>query len=135
MGSYHNIAKYSIRHKSVILGGGNGGRQLYRLAADGSLTRLRDAPVKIGINNSVVVTTDPVSGDLLVISDSRALRALRALDVERNQWRLVARTTPIRWGKVTATPLSDHGVIMFVTLRPEKALLYKHAATPEPGSG
>ena len=64
MGPYHNIAKYSPPHKAVVLGAGNGSKDLHLLDAKGTFTRLPPAPFVIRIS-STTFTIDPVSGDAL----------------------------------------------------------------------
>lgn len=69
MGPYHNIALYGAAKKIMLFGGGNGSKDLYRMDADGTITKLKPAPVEIGINTAVV-TSDPVSGDFLILHKS-----------------------------------------------------------------
>src|SRR5499427_3031004 len=66
MGPYHNVAHYSAAHKVVLFGGGNNSKDLYRLDAEGNITKIKPAPVEVGINTAVVMS-DPVSGDFLVL--------------------------------------------------------------------
>ncbi len=128
MGKYHNVAKYSVRHRAVILGGGGQSPHVYMLRADGRPTRLSDAPMPFGIYNSRATVVDPVSGDFIVLTRSGPVHAL---DVRRDRWRHVAPTNPIGNRPIIATPVPDHGIIMFVTIRPEKVYLYRHRGGAE----
>lgn len=123
MGPYHNLAKYNPKDKSVILGAGNGSRQLHRLDAAGNLTPLKEAPFVIRIS-STIVTVDPVSGDVLVI-DMEAKNKFHALDLGKNEWRQLP-DAPINDG--VAAVVGTHGVNLFFSSRPAKVFLYKHAA-------
>ena len=124
MGPYHNIAKYNPVDKSVILGGGNGSKALYRMDAQGNITPLKEAPFVLRIS-STVTAVDPVSGDLLVLNMEEKLKnKFYALDVKKNEWRQLP-DAPIAEG-VTA-PISGYGVTLYFANRPAKVFLYKHA--------
>ncbi len=52
---------------AVIFGGGNGTRVLYKIDANRTVTRMKDAPVSFSSSGGAgVLTVDPVSGDYLV---------------------------------------------------------------------
>lgn len=121
MGPYHNIAKYNAVDKSVIFGGGNGSKQLYRMDAQGDVTPLKEAPCVLRIS-STVTAIDPVSGDFLVInSDDKG--KFYALDVKKNEWRSLP-DAPILDGASAA--VDAHGVTLYFANRPTKVFLYKH---------
>ena len=67
VGPYHNLAKYNPVDRSVVLGAGNGSRDLFRLDPQGNFTPLQEAPFLLRIS-STVAAVDPVSGDLLVLN-------------------------------------------------------------------
>jgi hypothetical protein len=121
MGPYHNIAKYNPGDKSVIFGAGNGSKTLYRMDAQGGVTKLAEAPFIIRIS-STVTAVDPVSGDLLVFSMEDKGK-FHALDVKKNEWRRLP-DAPLAEG-VTAS-IAAHGVTMVFANRPAKVYLYKH---------
>ena len=68
MGGLHILADYNPVHKVVAFGGGNGSRDLYKLDAQGNVTTLNPAPIVYNTHGSLM-TTDPVSGDILFISN------------------------------------------------------------------
>lgn len=137
MGPYHNVATYNPVHKVVIVGGGNGSRALYRVAADNSVTRIADAPGDVGIYSGIL-TTDPASGKVLLFTASGSMHEY---DVPSNRWSNLSAAIPL-WGansnKVAyrvAIPVSTYGVIAFLTTDKSdpmsQVFLYKHS----PGTG
>lgn len=131
MGPYHNVAVYSPAQKLVLFGGGNGSKDLYRMDTKGVVTKLNPAPVEIGINTAVV-TTDPVSGDFLILHKDDKFFSFDAI---RDTWReLPVEGMPFRMQgspfDVIATPVSTHGVTFFFTAARKglKVCIYKHAA-------
>jgi len=136
MGEYHNIAEYSAGAKAMLIGGGNyGGELIHRIEADGTVTRLQDAPVGLASAGSVV-TTDPVTGDFIIISGDD--QALWSYDILQDAWRLISNNLPFdfgggdRWGghKTIPTPISNYGVILFAighNSEDGQVFLYKHA--------
>jgi hypothetical protein len=132
MGPYHNVAHSSAVHQVVLFGGGNHSKDLYRLDAEGNIARLKPAPVEVGINTAVV-TSDPVSGDLLVLHKDDKFYAL---DPAKDAWKeLSTEGMPFRMKgspfDVVATPVSSHGVTLFFTAERKglKVYLYKHTAS------
>lgn len=131
MGPYHNVAIYSPAHKCVILGGGNGSSDLYKLDADGKFTELKKAPVGLGIGQSVL-TVDPASGDLLALhKDGKFLAYNPAADTWKE---LPADNLPFALKgsshSIIAAPVSNYGVTLFFTSAGKgyKVCLYKQAA-------
>jgi hypothetical protein len=131
MGPYHNFAQYSAPHKCVLLGGGNNSKNLYKLDAEGKIAALKDALFEVGINTAVV-TSDPTSGDFLVLHMDGTFHAYNpTTDV----WKELPIdgmpfTTKGNSFDVVAAPVSNYGVTLFFTA-PQKGLkvcLYKHAA-------
>jgi hypothetical protein len=134
MGPYHNVAQYTAVHKVILFGGGNNSKDLYMLDAEGEITRLEPAPVEVGINTAVV-TSDPVSGDFLVLHKDDKLYSL---DTAKDAWKeLSTEGMPFRMKgssfDVVATPVSNHGVTLFFTAERKglKVYLYKHTASRE----
>jgi len=72
VGYYHVVSAYSARKNCLVYGGGNnslGGdmaKVIYRFNADGSKTKLSDAPISLGINHGANLVSDPASGNFLV---------------------------------------------------------------------
>lgn len=138
MGDYSNVATYNPVHKVAIVGGGDGNnRALHKVAANGTVTRIADAPGGVGIYSGVL-TTDPVSGKVLLFT---AAGSAHEYDVPTNRWSSLSSSTPL-WApdsnKVifrAAVPISTYGVIAFLTTywndASSQVLLYRHA----PGSG
>jgi hypothetical protein len=134
MGEYHNIAEYSAGAKAMLIGGGNYGEELiHRINADGTVTRLKDAPVGLASAGSVV-TTDPVSGDFLVISGDD--NALWGYDILQDEWEMISNNLPFKFGdgwgghKTIPTPISNYGVTLFAigwNGDDGQVFIYKHA--------
>jgi hypothetical protein len=137
MGPYHNVASYNPVHKVVIFGGGNGSSQLYRLDASGAVTPIANAPVGVGIMQSIF-TVDPASGRQLLFSSGGGFYEY---DVATNRWStlsssgvpLFASTENRIWMRV-AVPISTHGVVAFLAeggTSDTRVLLYRHAASTQ----
>lgn len=134
MGPYHNFAQYSPVHKVVMLGGGNGSKDLHELDATGRFTALKPAPVEVGINTTAI-TVDPVSGDLLVLHKGGQFFAFNPT---RDHW-MEIKTDGMPFAMkgtsfdVVATPVSNDGVVLFFTAQAKglKVCLYKHAVSKE----
>lgn len=132
MGPYHNVAQYSAKQQGVLFGGGNGSKKLYRLDADGTVaTDLKEAPTEIGINTTVV-TSDPVTGQFLILTKDDKFYAY---DAKADTWKeLPTEGMPFAMKgssfDVVATPVAAHGVTLFFTAARKglKVCLYKHAA-------
>jgi hypothetical protein len=130
MGPYHNVAMYSAMHKIVLFGGGNGSKNLYQLDAEGNTKEVKPAPVEVGINTAVI-TTDPVSGEYLVLhKDDKFYSYNPATD----SWKELPTTgMPFQMKgssfDVVSTPIANHGVTLFFTAERKglKVCLYKHA--------
>ena len=122
MGPYHNVAKYSLPHQAVVLGAGNGSKDLYLLDARGQFTRLPPAPFVIRIS-STTLTIDPVSGDVLVINREDKARQFFTLDLAKKEWKQLP-DAPIMDG--VAAPIGTYGANFFFSDRPAKVYLYKH---------
>ncbi len=126
VGPYHNLAKYNPVDASVVLGAGNGSRDLFRLDPQGNFAPLQEAPFLLRIS-STVAAVDPASGDLLVLN-MEDKHKFHALVIKTNQWRQLP-DAPLTEG--VAAPLGSHAVTMFFSHSPSKVFLYKHAAVIE----
>jgi hypothetical protein len=132
MASYHNFAEYNPVHKVMICGGGNGSNDLYKIDGAGKVTTLNKAPVTVGVQ-SAMHTVDPVSGDYLIFTRGGQFYVY---DVTSDSWQQKSGSIPI-WTTVynnsvhgvVATPVSTHGVVLFVKCSYENCTvyLYKHA--------
>lgn len=143
-GEYHTVAEYNPVHKVVIFGGGEvyslaqAFNTLFKLAPDGTVTALNNAPFTLRVNLSIV-TVDPVSGDYLVFGPNGEFYVF---DVIANKWTQKTGSplfaAPLRNGIVTtvdltvAAPISTYGVVMFIKHIPgnaaqTKVYLYKHS--------
>jgi hypothetical protein len=129
MGPYHNFAAYSAKFKVVLLGGGNGSRAIHRLDAQGKIAAGKAAPVDLGIGRSLNVV-DPVSGELLVLSRDKNFLAYHPGKDEWRELPTADRPMPKYAGhSVSAVPLSNYGVVLFFSSRPQgmRTYLYKHS--------
>ena len=136
MGDYHNFAEYNPVHGVMIAGGGNGSSDIYRVDPNGSVTALGRAPINLFVSGTVT-TTDPVSGDYLVLASGLTLYAY---DVMLDQWRVADANPPLRpvyegdAFDIIATPVPNYGVTMFVIQADwydGEVWLYKHAASEQ----
>jgi hypothetical protein len=138
LGPYHNIAEYSPVHKVMIMGGGNDSRALYRMNSSGQITRLKDAPVVLGIGNSIV-TVDPISGDFLVLTKSKQFYQFNPMT---DVWTALGSSGVSLFSLSTefpdiqgaaASPIPQYGVVMVAKYNGSnsKVYLYRH----KPGSG
>ena len=78
-GYYHVVSAYSSRHNCLVYGGGNvfqgeGAveRQLWRLNADLSRTRMPDAPHRVGIYGGMNLVSDTASGNIIALGFGEA---------------------------------------------------------------
>ena len=133
MGPYSNFIEYNPVHKVVIFGGGNTS-DVYKLDSSGRITKMKNAPVSLGIQRSLV-SVDPVSGKYLVLSDQGRFYEY---DITADSWRTL--NLPPFWGStfvgtgsidgVIEAPVTTYGVVMYVVYNygQSKVYLYKHAA-------
>jgi hypothetical protein len=136
MGEYHNFAEYNPVHGVLIAGGGNGSPDIYRVDPDGTVTEMGTAPIDLWVSGTVT-TTDPVSGDYLVLASGLTLYAY---DVTKDEWRIADANPPMRpvydsdAFDIIATPVPNYGVTMFVIQADwydGEVWLYKHAASEQ----
>ena len=131
MGPYHNVAQYSSVHKIVLFGGGNKSTAIYRMDSAGKISEGKAAPFEVGVNTAVL-TTDPVSGDFLVLNrDDKFYSYSPATDTWKDLGTTgVPFTMKGNGYDVVATPVPTYGVTLFFTA-PQKGLkvcLYRHSA-------
>lgn len=141
-GPYHNYAEYSPVHRVVIAGGGNDSRSVYRVNSNGSVTRMGDAPVDLGIT-ATTITVDPVTGNFIVITIGGTAYEYEPIS---DTWTRLSISLPQmftnrngangEWGLV-ATPIDTYGVILFAKYEGNnsKMFVYRHSAssgTPPP---
>jgi hypothetical protein len=128
MGEIHNFAEYNPVHKLVIFGGGEGSSDVHKMDATGKVTKMKNAPVQMGITFTTV-TVDPVSGKFLVFAkDGRTFEYDVVADVwtQKGLHNLLNTYSDL---DVTATPVANYGVVMLVKsdFNQSKVLVYKHS--------
>ena len=133
MGTLHQFAEYNPVHKVVVFGGNQ--YEMYKVDSTGTITRLKQTPIRVGIQ-ATVFTVDPVSGDYLVFNMDRQFYKY---DVTTDTWTRQSGTVPIYTSRyngsdvhgVVATPVSTYGVTLFVTCNGSdcRVTLYKGSTT------
>jgi hypothetical protein len=138
--SYNNFALYNPVQKALLFGGGS---NVYKMASNGTITKMRAPPVSLGVT-SAVISVDPVSGKYIVLAGSAAYQ----YDLAADTWQQISTTIPatlqalggVGDGLVQA-PITEHGVIMYIKYNNSgsKVYLYKHSPTaamktPQPPS-
>ncbi len=134
-GPYHNFAEYSPRHKIVITGGGNGSRAIYQIDQTGNVTRKSDAPIALGITESMFIL-EPVSGNFLVFHDNGAY----LYDPIADSWTSLPKPPFLTAGldngvfNSVVGYIPEYGVIMVgkFNFDNSKVFLYKHGASSGP---
>jgi len=136
MGSYSNMAKYNYVNKTVLFGGGNGATNtIFRMDADGKITKLNSTPCEVR-NASSVQSVDPVSGDYLFLSRGSVFYALDAIADKWTQLNAsavpmfqVSASSPegIAFG-IIATPMRNYGITFYASYHNNnpKVFIYKH---------
>lgn len=109
---------------------------MYKLDAEGKVTKLKDSPSQLDSTDRFCITADPVSGEYLVLSNGSkkavdSKTGLFGYDVLKDEWRLIQKSFPLSCYKIV-TPVAEHGVVVFVGRKPYSVWLYKHA-TPTIG--
>jgi len=137
--TYHSVAEYSAKKNVAVYGGGNAARsKLWRLASDGSVTAMPDAPAQlaIGIQGGLLVE-EPVTGNFLLLSDGQ----LWELDPSgAGAWtqQTGGRQPPANVGipgpnvidGMFATAIPEYGVVVFVKQTSQTGgtfFVYRHA--------
>lgn len=134
-GDFHTFIEYNPMRRVAVFGGGEWhgigeSRQMYKLDAQGKVTKLKDAPLDLGTGETIF-TVDPVTGKYLVFGRNRLFWEY---DVTADKWTKLS--TPVPFFNETeaekavqgtiATPISDHCVIFFLSYHAAKVYLYKH---------
>lgn len=143
---YQSFVEYNPVHHLMLLGGGNGPNDLFKLDAAGQLTQLGAPPIPLGITQSLV-TVDPVTGLYLVYDNEDQLYQY---DISTDVWGKLEVPVPSfrqdadGYVHVVEAAIPAHGVVMFVTSHNgspstdgAKVYLYKHApcGSCDPGGG
>lgn len=126
-GDYHTFSEYNPVHKVVVFGGGEWfqqgeSREMYKVDAAGKVSRLKSAPLDLGTNESIF-TMDPASGKYLVVGKDSSFWEY---DVKLDEWRKLTSSPPVTVEGTMATPIANHGVVIFVSYHESKIYLYKH---------
>lgn len=134
MGDYDNVIEYNPVHKVILFGGGRGNdRILYKLNAQGTITRLQDAPLAIPGSVNGLLSVDPASGKYLAFQPGGRYYEY---EITNDTWKLMSTTHPLTdaygYFELAETAIPLYGVVMFVMHKPAGIYIYKHAATPNP---
>ncbi|MFW5871036.1 MAG: hypothetical protein ACOCVH_00970 [Verrucomicrobiota bacterium] len=127
---HHAMGRQNPYRREVLLAGSNPTiRNVVCVKEDGTVKRLQDAPMDLGITRTYI-TVDPASGRyiFLILSKDWKQRVLYDFDSEKNQWRKVADMTGDAWlferyGSPVVAYIPEYGVSMWVT---SNTYLYKH---------
>lgn len=128
MGAYHNKAIYSVKHRKVYFGGGNGSPAFHVMDSVFNIRRLADVPAGTIHVAYSCLTTDPVTGTPLFMPESNNPGfGLYSYDTSANSW--FPETRPPFAQRALATPVADHGVTFFMLPTPGfKVFLYRYAS-------
>lgn len=128
---YHSMFRHNPFREEVLLAGGNNQpKTVARLKKDGTVERLKDAPVRMSIGSDKV-TIDPGSGRYLIWAGEKDQpKKLYEFDSDRNQYKLVkefgANWPFRRYAMPVPAFIPEYGVTMWAEKR---VYLYKHDAT------
>lgn len=128
---YHSMFRHNPFRDEVLLAGGNNQRKtMARLKKDGTIERLKGAPVSMSIGSDKV-TIDPRSGRYLIWAGEKDQpKNLYEFDSDRNQYKLVEEfgaNWPFgRYAMPVPAFIPEYGVTMWAEKR---VYLYKHDAT------
>jgi hypothetical protein len=113
----------------VILGGGDGSRDLHKLDRTGKITTMKNAPFDIGISSGIL-TCDPVTGDFLFLNRD----SLYVLNLASETWSGVTKNPymvpDFTSHYVVGVTMDTLGVVAFLSTYTWPVLLYKHADKP-----
>jgi hypothetical protein len=138
--TYHSLIEYSPQKNVAVYGGGNvASNRLWRMSSDGSVLAMPNVPAGkgVGIQQGLLVN-EPVTGNFLLLSDGE-LWELNPSGSGTWTQQTGARNPPNGVGipgpspqvAVTASSISDYGVVAFITQPNQNGatfFLYKHAA-------
>lgn len=127
--TYDPFAEYHPTQKVVLTGGGQGSQSIFKFDRVGKFKRMKDAPFRIGMNNSLQVA-DPVTG--MYVFYDMAGRKIYNYDIAADNWAVKSESTPLKsdykdYANMVAGYISSHKVIMFVQWQglTSKVYLYK----------
>jgi hypothetical protein len=142
---YHSIGEYQPNGDVYVFGGGNagGGKKLYKLDRENSLTVLPSAPFRLGSGATTqgILVQDPASDKF--IAWQRGGPEWAELDPLKESWRNLSvssgdpnlpqdGTPNLSYPLTIAIPIHQYGVIMFVSQYPgmksNGVWLYKHSS-------
>lgn len=129
--------EYNPKHALMLFGGGHGMKKIFALDKNGGVTQRSEPPVEICSTHGNVFTVDPVSGEMLLLAQESqkvpGFKKAYVYDTAADSWR-TWRLPP--WlneaGPLgcVATPVPDHGVVLFALYKPNQVWLYRHAPRP-----
>lgn len=111
---------YNPVKKLVVVGGGsNGDSSVFTINPNGQCTAKGNAPINLGVQ-STVMTVDPVTGEILVFTNSGTMWKW---NLDTNVWSQVGGSIPLFNGDgqgtpvngIVATPVDTYGVVLFAT--------------------
>ena len=147
-GYYHQFASYNRVRKEIVFGGGNAssGANLFsrswcKMDSNGNVTVMPLAPHTLRIpeggqtTKGALITSDPVTGDLLVLTQDGNFYAF---NFSTNQWTTIndgaTRPSVLNQSSNNVTngfvvPISTYGVVMYADYNGSNSTiwLYKHA--------
>jgi hypothetical protein len=131
--TYHCFAEYNPVHKVMIMGGGNGSVNLYKLGTDGQMVQMNQAPFGLGVNGSIEYA-DTRTGKFIVYAEDGSNRMF-TYDVTSDTWTQLSGTAPFRtgygnWKNLVGCFISTYGVGFYVQWdgSSSKIYLYKPPA-------
>lgn len=142
MGSYHVIARYNRVHRVMLLGGG-GSSNLYKMTAAGAFSTVTDTPATLNYGTTGgLLLTDPISGlYLLFSSDSSGVFYTLDISSGAGTWDQQVSGSEPTWFSVgpdgptfgaACTPIATYGIIACIkwaTGGGGGVYLYKHTAS------
>jgi hypothetical protein len=136
-------SEYSAPFNAVFFGTS---ARMWKLAANGTITRMADTPTMYGVGWGGNVTADPVTGQLVAYVPETSLGGypnynLASYNPANNTWSSVQTNVlpkfayPNSIGAITSAPVSNYGVIVshicgiFSGVCDGRILVYKHTAS------
>lgn len=123
---YHNVSEYSAEADIMIFGGGNGGRNMYKLTRNEQISAIATPPFNLGSSSSqAVLSADPASK--LFVGYEKKTRNWTVYDPDTNQWSDLPQSSgdgsspqqgapnlSTGHNAVIGVPIPAYGVIMYV---------------------